>query len=73
MNIEKKIKKVLADNPDFTTDNVKVVNMACMSMCKWILGVTNFTDISREVKSKKAVVKSMDEELSAANKVLSEK
>lgn len=54
---------MLADNPDFTVDNVKNVNMACMSMCKWILGVTNFTDISREIKAKKSVVKSMDDEL----------
>lgn len=47
--IEKRIKAKLADNPDYIPDNIKTVNVACYSMCKWIIGVTNFTDISREI------------------------
>ncbi len=52
---------------------VKTVNVACEGMCKWVMGVTHFTDISRNIKQKKGIVAQMDQELGEANKILVEK
>jgi len=56
MKIEKNIKAKLAENPDYQPKEVKVVNNAAKSMCEWILGVSSFTDINREINKKKAIV-----------------
>ena len=41
---------------DYQPKEVKVVNSAAKSMCEWILGVSSFTDINREINKKKAIV-----------------
>jgi len=56
LKIEKNIKSKLAENPDYQPKEVKVVNVAAKSMCEWILGVSSFTDINREINKKKAIV-----------------
>lgn len=73
LKVEKAIKSKLAENPDYVPKEVKSVNLACKSMCEWVLGVSSFTDINKEINKKKAIVASMDKELEAANKILSEK
>jgi dynein heavy chain, axonemal len=44
-----------------------------MSLCLWVRAVSDFTDIYKEISSKKQYVAEMDDELQKANKLLEEK
>jgi hypothetical protein len=42
---------------------MKAINLAAKSLCEWVHAVNNFTDVYREISSKKDNCKAMDLEL----------
>ena len=71
--MKEKLKKKLNGNPLFVPSEMKSINVAAKSICEWIHAVNNYTDVYREIQSKKENCKEMDNKLSLANKKLAEK
>lgn len=69
-NIAKKtliqLRKQIAANPDFTPDNVKRVDGASASLCKWVLAMDKFAKVSEEVAPKKAQLEIMNAKMDEA-------
>ena len=72
-DIQKKIKKKLQSNPEFTIDNVASKQSSAKSIAKWIKAVSDYTDIAKEVESKSKYVSEMSGQLNQAMTALKSK
>jgi hypothetical protein len=55
------------NNPNFISSEVKNINNAANSLCKWIHAVNNFNEIYKEILTKKDNCVQMDIKLADAN------
>ena len=60
-----KLRKKMAENPDFTAEKVGLVNVASKSLCLWVLAMDKYAKVSEEVGPKR-------ERLEQMNKILAE-
>ncbi|EGR31243.1 hypothetical protein IMG5_115030 [Ichthyophthirius multifiliis] len=68
--VEKNIKNKIASNENFNPQKLASIQAAAKAICEWVLAVANFTDVNKQINSKKAIVEKMNNELQKANKEL---
>ncbi|KAL4466850.1 hypothetical protein ABPG74_010447 [Tetrahymena malaccensis] len=71
--VEKNIKAKIATNENFNPQKLATIQAAAKAICEWVIAVANFTDVNKQIQSKKNVVDKMNQELDKANKELSVK
>lgn len=72
-DIQRKIKKKLASNPEFTPEVVASKQAAAKSIAKWVRAVSDYTEIAKEVESKSKYVAEMSGQLNEAMTALKSK
>lgn len=72
-DIQRKIKKKLSTNAEFTPEIVASKQAAAKSIAKWVRAVADYTDIAKEVESKQKYVNEMSGQLNAALTALKSK
>ena len=65
-DIQKKVKKKLQGNPEFTLDNVAAKQSSAKSVAKWVKAVSDYTDIAKEIEIKSKYVNEMSAQLNGA-------
>lgn len=43
------LKEKISKNPEFKPKNIKAINLACKSMCEWVLAVLNVIDVYNQI------------------------
>ena len=54
---------IVAGNALFVPSEMKTINVAAKSLCEWVHAVNNFTDIYKEIQTKKENCRQMDLDL----------
>lgn len=65
-----KVKKRIAEHPEWTLDNVEKVSYSCRSLAKWVINVGKFSEISEIVDKKKAGLNDLRKDLIESEYVL---
>lgn len=71
--VEKNIKKKINSNPDFQPNILESKSKAAKAICEWVRGISEFTDVNKEINEKKTKVEAMDKELEKQNSILAVK
>ena len=61
-----KLRKKIAENPDFTPDKVGLVNVASKSLCLWVHAMDKYAKVSEEVQPKRDRLEQMNKILADA-------
>lgn len=72
-DIQRKVKKKLASNPEFTPEIVGSKQGSAKSIAKWVKAVSEYTEIAKEVESKQKYVNETSGQLNAAMSQLKSK